>query len=142
MCTVSIMEFEKGKCRRETQYFADPFDTPPWRAQWVEPKPMVCSLYGSGNDCRKPYKTSQFVGWKISFPLKLNAARADKYLICQTRIRVPTAQLARSATRSASSRAVALNGLNWHSRAPCSSKSSANSLICARRLSRRKGLGG
>ena len=34
--TVSIMEFEKGKCRRETQYFGDPFDAPSWRAQWVE----------------------------------------------------------------------------------------------------------
>jgi hypothetical protein len=34
--TVSIMEFEKGKCRHETQYFGDPFDAPPWRAQWVE----------------------------------------------------------------------------------------------------------
>jgi hypothetical protein len=34
--TVSIMEFEKGKCRRETQYFSDPFDAPSWRAQWVE----------------------------------------------------------------------------------------------------------
>jgi hypothetical protein len=34
--TVSIMEFEKEKCRRETQYFADPFDAPSWRAQWVE----------------------------------------------------------------------------------------------------------
>ncbi len=34
--TVSIMEFEEGKCRRETQYFGDPFDAPSWRAQWVE----------------------------------------------------------------------------------------------------------
>ena len=34
MCTVSIMEFEKRKCRRETQYFGDPFDAPSWRAQW------------------------------------------------------------------------------------------------------------
>ena len=34
--TVSIMEFEKGKCRRETQYFADPFHAPSWRSQWVE----------------------------------------------------------------------------------------------------------
>ena len=35
--TVSIMEFENGKCRRETQYFADPFEAPSSRAQWVEP---------------------------------------------------------------------------------------------------------
>jgi hypothetical protein len=34
--TVSIMEFENGKCRREAQYFGDPFDAPSWRAQWVE----------------------------------------------------------------------------------------------------------
>jgi hypothetical protein len=36
VCTVSIMEFEKGKCRRETQYFGDLFEAPSWRAQWVE----------------------------------------------------------------------------------------------------------
>jgi len=34
--TVSIMEFTGEKVARETQYFADPFLTPAWRAQWVE----------------------------------------------------------------------------------------------------------
>jgi hypothetical protein len=34
--TVSIMEFEGDKVARETQYFADPFDAPAWRKQWVE----------------------------------------------------------------------------------------------------------
>ena len=34
--TVSIMEFRGEKVARETQYFADPFDAPAWRAQWVE----------------------------------------------------------------------------------------------------------
>jgi ketosteroid isomerase-like protein len=34
--TVSIMEFRGDKVARETQYFADPFEAPPWRAQWVE----------------------------------------------------------------------------------------------------------
>ncbi|MGA8272193.1 MAG: nuclear transport factor 2 family protein [Candidatus Sulfotelmatobacter sp.] len=34
--TVSIMEFKGDKVARETQYFADPFPAPPWRAQWVE----------------------------------------------------------------------------------------------------------
>jgi ketosteroid isomerase-like protein len=34
--TVSIMEFRDGKVAHETQYFADPFDPPAWRAQWVE----------------------------------------------------------------------------------------------------------
>jgi len=34
--TVSIMEFTDNKVARETQYFADPFVAPAWRAQWVE----------------------------------------------------------------------------------------------------------
>ena len=34
--TVSIMEFRGDKVARETQYFADPFLAPAWRAQWVE----------------------------------------------------------------------------------------------------------
>ncbi|WP_250622877.1 nuclear transport factor 2 family protein [Pinirhizobacter soli] len=34
--TVSIMEFHDGKVSHETQYFADPFDAPAWRVQWVE----------------------------------------------------------------------------------------------------------
>jgi hypothetical protein len=33
---VSIMEFADDKVTRETQYFADPFPAPAWRAQWVE----------------------------------------------------------------------------------------------------------
>ncbi len=34
--TVSIMEFREGKVVRETQYFGDPFEPGPSRAQWVE----------------------------------------------------------------------------------------------------------
>jgi len=34
--TVSIMEFRAGKVARETQYFAEPFEPPDWRTQWVE----------------------------------------------------------------------------------------------------------
>jgi hypothetical protein len=34
--TVSIMEFKGDKVARETQYFADPFLAPAFRAQWVE----------------------------------------------------------------------------------------------------------
>ena len=34
--TVSLMEFRDGKVVRETQYFADPFEAPAWRKQWVE----------------------------------------------------------------------------------------------------------
>jgi len=37
--TVSIMEFVDGKVARETQYFGDPFDPGPSRAQWVERMP-------------------------------------------------------------------------------------------------------
>jgi hypothetical protein len=34
--TVSIMEFKNDKVIHEVQYFAEPFDAPAWRAQWVE----------------------------------------------------------------------------------------------------------
>jgi hypothetical protein len=34
--TVSIMEFHDKKVARETQYFSDPFEPGPSRAQWVE----------------------------------------------------------------------------------------------------------
>jgi ketosteroid isomerase-like protein len=34
--TVSIMELKDGKVVRETQYFGDPFEPGPSRAQWVE----------------------------------------------------------------------------------------------------------
>jgi hypothetical protein len=34
--TVSIMELRDGKVARETQYFGDPFEPGPSRAQWVE----------------------------------------------------------------------------------------------------------
>jgi hypothetical protein len=33
---VSIMEFRDGKVAHEVLYFADPFDPPAWRSQWVE----------------------------------------------------------------------------------------------------------
>ncbi|HEX3986028.1 MAG TPA: nuclear transport factor 2 family protein [Acidobacteriaceae bacterium] len=35
--TVSIMEFRNNKVIHETQYFADPFEAPAWRSQWVQP---------------------------------------------------------------------------------------------------------
>ena len=34
--SVSVMEFVDGKVARETQYFGDPFEPGPSRAQWVE----------------------------------------------------------------------------------------------------------
>jgi hypothetical protein len=34
--TVSIMEFQNGKVIHEVQYFAEPFEAPVWRSQWVE----------------------------------------------------------------------------------------------------------
>jgi hypothetical protein len=33
---VVIVEFGDGKIVRETRYYADPFEAPEWRAQWVE----------------------------------------------------------------------------------------------------------
>jgi ketosteroid isomerase-like protein len=39
--TVSIMEFRNGKVVHETQYFADPFEAPAWREQWVQPSSGV-----------------------------------------------------------------------------------------------------
>jgi hypothetical protein len=38
--TVSIMEIrDDGKVVHETQYFADPFEAPAWRKQWVQQMP-------------------------------------------------------------------------------------------------------
>ncbi len=34
--SISIMEFRESKVARETQYFGDPFEPGPSRAQWVE----------------------------------------------------------------------------------------------------------
>jgi hypothetical protein len=34
--TVSMMEFRGMKVAHETQYFADPFEAPQWRKQWVQ----------------------------------------------------------------------------------------------------------
>ena len=34
--TVSIMECRTAKVVHETQYFADPFEAPAWRSQWVQ----------------------------------------------------------------------------------------------------------
>jgi len=36
---VSIMEVRDGKVVTETDYFAQPFDPPQWRAQWVRRMP-------------------------------------------------------------------------------------------------------
>jgi ketosteroid isomerase-like protein len=34
--SASIVEFRDGKIFRETDYFAEPFEAPEWRAKWVE----------------------------------------------------------------------------------------------------------
>jgi ketosteroid isomerase-like protein len=34
--TTSIVEFRNGKIAKQTDYFANPFEAPPWRAGWVE----------------------------------------------------------------------------------------------------------
>ena len=33
---ISVVEIQEGKIVRETEYFAEPFDAPQWRSQWVE----------------------------------------------------------------------------------------------------------
>jgi SnoaL-like protein len=33
---VAIIEFRDGKIIRETRYYPQPFEPPPWRSQWVE----------------------------------------------------------------------------------------------------------
>ncbi len=38
-CSVSIMEFAHERVAHETQYFADPFGAPAWRAALAEPMP-------------------------------------------------------------------------------------------------------
>ena len=37
--TVSVMIFRDGKVSHETQYFAEPFEAPNWRAEWVSRAP-------------------------------------------------------------------------------------------------------
>jgi hypothetical protein len=32
---VSVFEFRNGKIVHQTDYFADPFEAPAWRSQWV-----------------------------------------------------------------------------------------------------------
>ena len=34
---VSRVEFRDGKIWRETRYYAEPFEVPPWRADWSKP---------------------------------------------------------------------------------------------------------
>lgn len=33
---ISVFEFKDGKVARQTDYFAEPFPAPEWRAEWVE----------------------------------------------------------------------------------------------------------
>jgi hypothetical protein len=34
--SVLIIELRDGKMFRDTRYYAEPFEAPEWRAQWVE----------------------------------------------------------------------------------------------------------
>jgi hypothetical protein len=47
-----IIEFRDGKIWKETRYYAEPFDPPAWRAQWVEPidqpEPAVAAAVKEG----------------------------------------------------------------------------------------------
>jgi len=33
---VAVLELKDGKVWRDTRYFAEPFEAPEWRSQWVE----------------------------------------------------------------------------------------------------------
>ena len=33
---VTVMEFKEDKIAHETHYYADPFEPPEWRSQWIE----------------------------------------------------------------------------------------------------------
>jgi hypothetical protein len=44
---VSIMEFSGDLVAHETQYFADPFNPPPWRAALAEPMPKPSADAGA-----------------------------------------------------------------------------------------------
>ena len=37
----NVLEFRDGKIVKQTDYFADPFEAPAWRSQWVERMEMV-----------------------------------------------------------------------------------------------------
>jgi hypothetical protein len=43
---VSIMEFRNGKVVLETQYFADPFEAPAWRKQWIKQIASGTNMFG------------------------------------------------------------------------------------------------
>jgi hypothetical protein len=34
---VATFELEDGKIRRDTRYYAEPFEVPAWRADWSKP---------------------------------------------------------------------------------------------------------
>ncbi len=36
MNVCDIVDFEEGKIKKARAYFGEPFETPEWRAQWVE----------------------------------------------------------------------------------------------------------
>lgn len=44
---VNIMEFRDGKVAHETIYFAEPWEAPAWRAQWVEPMEVAAAPVGA-----------------------------------------------------------------------------------------------
>jgi ketosteroid isomerase-like protein len=36
-CVVIVVQFRDGKIVHESRYYAQPFEAPEWRSQWVEP---------------------------------------------------------------------------------------------------------
>jgi hypothetical protein len=68
--TVSIMEFQAGKLVRETQYFAEPFEPPAWRA-CLSDNPTNQELdASSGVDSGMIEETARLDEWCTPIPLK------------------------------------------------------------------------
>ena len=63
--TVSIMEFRNGKVVHETQYFADPFEAPAWRRQWV--RQIAGRSPGDLRLRRSPWRVAQHGSQAVGF---------------------------------------------------------------------------
>jgi ketosteroid isomerase-like protein len=43
---IDIVQYRDGKIWRETRYYAEPFQAPQWRTQWVEPMEQAATPAG------------------------------------------------------------------------------------------------
>jgi hypothetical protein len=120
--TVSIMEFQAGKVVRETQYFADPFDPPVWRTQWVERMPWIPCEHrldqsGNQNYCKSSNYSTDVVtrapaGW-VSDHAHTSARSASTRRYSSAPLKVVVT------VQSADTSEGAGRPLRWASRASC-----------------------